>query len=327
MARVVLSMSALAVAFILDCLIGDPPNWQHPVRYLGAAIDYLDKSSRKLFYSAKGLKIAGLLITVITAGGVFVLSVLFLSAAYRLHPFAGWLLEVYLFFVLLAGGDLHRHVSKVRSHLATGDLEKARLSAAMLVSRDTSAMDEKGLSRCALESLFENSADGLIAPLFFIAVGGAPLAVLYKAVNTLDSMLGYKNKDYADLGFFPARLDDILSYLPSRLTAVLFLLAGGLQGGFKRGLKVLAADRNKHDSPNSAWPEAAAAGVLGIKFGGADYYRGQLINRPVINRAGKAPGAKDIARGLTLFWVTALLAFGLFLYLYYRLETGEVFIL
>ncbi len=325
MERVVLSTSALAAAFILDCLIGDPPRWPHPVRCLGTAVDFFDKGSRKFFNSPGGLKAAGLLITVIIAGGAFSLSVILLSTAYRVHPVGGWVVEVYLLFILLAGGDLHRHVSKVSCYLRSGNREKARLGAAMLVSRDTGSMDEKGLSRAALESLFENSADGLIAPLFFIALGGAPLAAFYKAVNTLDSMLGYRNKEYASLGFFPARLDDLLSYIPSRITALFILLAGSLQGGFLRGLKVLAADYNKHDSPNSAWPEAAAAGVLALKFGGPDYYRGHLIKRPVINADGKEPAAKDIARGLILFWITSLLAFVLFFYLYYRFEAWEVF--
>jgi len=326
MERVFLSLAALVIAFSLDCLIGDPPRWPHPVRLLGAAVTFMDNGARRMFSSPRGLKVAGLLIVIIAAGGFAAVIALLLSFFYRLHLVAGWVFEVYILFTMLAGGDLHRHVSKVGKELAGGHLEKARMSVAMLVSRDTKSMDESAISRAALESLFENSADGLIAPLFFIALGGAPLAAFYKAVNTLDSMLGYKSERYEYLGFFPARLDDILSFIPSRLTALFLLLAGLFKKGFIRGVQVLSVDRHKHDSPNSAWPEAAAAGVLGLKFGGPDYYQGRLKKQPVINENGRGPGPVDIAGGLALFWSVSIPAFTLFLYLYYRLDSWEVFI-
>lgn len=309
MERTALSILALTIAYVLDHLIGDPSRFPHPVRILGAVIDLLENAARRLFISPGGLKFSGFLIVVIAAGGSVFLTIILLTAAYRLNMAAGLLLELYIFFTVLAGGDLRNHVMKVGHYLKAGRLEKARSSVALLVSRDTGSLNENGVSRAALESLFENSSDGLVGPLFFAALGGAPLAVFYKAVNTLDSMLGYKSNEYLNLGCFAARIDDLLSFIPARLTALFLILAGSGQGGFRRGLQALHADRHKHQSPNSAWPEAAAAGVLDIRFGGADFHQGKLREQPVINAQGKESEQKDIWRALDLFWRMSLLAF------------------
>lgn len=314
---------ALAAAYFLDSLIGDPRRLPHPVRLLGMIIVLLEKAARRFFVSPEGLKIAGLLIVVLTAGGSAVVTVFLLAQAYRLHMVSGLLFETYVLFTVLAGGDLRNHVVKVEQNLRAGKLDKARSSAALLVSRDTANLDAGGVSRAALESLFENSADGLVAPLFFAAVGGPAAAVLYKAVNTLDSMIGYKNKEYGDIGFFAAKIDDILNFIPARLTAVFIILAGAAHRGWRNGWQVLIEDRRKHDSPNSAWPEAAAAGVLGISFGGTDYYQGEMIFKPVINAGGREPEGGDIKRGLALFHRTSILAFTSLLLLYYLLRTWE----
>ncbi len=314
---------ALAAAYFLDSLIGDPRRLPHPVRLLGMIIVLLEKAARRFFVSPEGLKIAGLLIVVLTAGGSAVVTVFLLAQAYRLHMVSGLLFEIYVLFAVLAGGDLRNHVVKVEQNLRAGKLDKARSSAALLVSRDTANLPAGGVSKAALESLFENSADGLVAPLFFAAVGGPAAAVLYKAVNTLDSMIGYKNKEYSDIGFFAAKIDDILNFIPARLTAVFIILAGAAHHGWRNGWQVLIEDRRKHDSPNSAWPEAAAAGVLGISFGGTDYYQGEMIFKPVINAGGREPAGGDIKRGLALFHRTSILAFTSLLLLYYLLRTWE----
>jgi len=323
--RVVLSISALGLAYLLDYMIGDPPYLPHPVRCLGMVIEGLEKVARRFFVSAAGLKAAGFLIVIIAAAGSVLAAFFLIEGAHRFHYLAGWLLEIYILFTVLAGGDLRRHVSRVGWELHSGRLDRARTGTALLVSRDTGRLDESGISRATLESLFESSADGLVAPLFFAALGGAPLAVLYKAVNTLDSMLGYLTDEFKDLGFFSARLDDILCYIPSRLTAGLLILAGAMEGVSGRGLRVLIRDRGKHNSPNSAWPEAAAAGVLGVKFGGPDYYHGRLKEQPLINEAGRNARPGDIDRGLALFNRVSIIAFICFMIIYYLLQTGEVF--
>lgn len=318
-----LTLTALAAAYLLDSLIGDPRCLPHPVRLLGRIIILMEKTLRRFFISPQGLKAAGLLIVVIVAGGSAVVTAFLLVQAYRLHIGFGLFLEVYVLFAALAGGDLRNHVAKVEHNLKAGKLDQARASAALLVSRDTCNLDEGGVSRAALESLFENSADGLVAPLFFAAVGGPAGAVFYKAVNTLDSMIGYKTEEYSDLGFFAAKTDDFLNFIPARLTAFLIILAGAFCCRWRNGWRVLIEDRHKHQSPNSAWPEAAAAGVLGISFGGADHYRGERLFRPIINSAGREPESGDIKRALALFCRTSILAFISLLSLHYFLRTWE----
>lgn len=321
-----LSLSAFFLAGLLDWLIGDPRWLPHPVRLLGRIINLLERTAKSLFSSRIGLRLAGIIIVVITAGGSGFLVYLLVKSTYNLHPAAGFITELYLYFTVLAGGDLRNHILRVDKAFEEGKLDEARAATAMLVSRDTKTLREEDLARATLESLFENSADGLVAPLFFIALGGPVAAVFYKAVNTLDSMIGYKNSDYLDLGCFSARLDDLLNFIPARLTAFLIILAGSGRGNFSSAVKVLRKDRRKHDSPNSAWPEAAAAGVLGIRFGGADYYRGKLVERPVINREGNEAGFSDISLGLKLYYRTSLLAFIGFFILAWWVRIWGVFI-
>lgn len=304
-----LSLLALAVAVLLDWLIGDPRGLPHPVRLLGSLIGLLEKAARRLFLNSTGLKLAGVLIVLLVTGLAGLAAYLLLAGAYRLHPAAGLLVETYLIFAMLAGGDLRNHVARVSEKLQVSDLGKARLAAAMLVSRNTETLDEKGLSRAALESLFENSADGVVAPLLFTALGGPVAAVIYKAVNTLDSMLGYRTREMIDIGYAAAKTDDLLSYIPARLTALLLIGAGLFQRRARAGWRVLREDRRKHESPNSAWPEAAAAGVLGLSFGGSDRYGKELKARPVINSRGREPLPADIERGLILYRRTVLPAF------------------
>lgn len=199
-----MASAALAAAYLLDLWVGDPPRLPHPVRLLGVMIGLLEKTARRLFKTEAGLKSAGAAIVILAAGGSALAALIAVRAGYALHPLAGLILETYIFFSVLAGGDLHNHVFRVKQNLEAGRLEEARRSAAMLVSRDTGRLEEGGVSRAALESLFENSADGLVAPLFFAAVGGPAAAVFYKAVSTLDSMIGYRTEKYKDLGFFAA---------------------------------------------------------------------------------------------------------------------------
>ena len=324
MERVFFTLAALLVAYILDYLIGDPRSWPHPVRLLGKLIEIGEGAARRIFKTPAGLKVGGLLILLVTGLGSVAVVITLIRLAYGLHPAAGFIVEVYIIFTTLAGGDLCNHVLAVEKKLAQKDIPGAQGAVSMLVSRDTAELDQNGVSRAALESLFENSADGLVAPLFYTAIGGPAATVFYKTVNTLDSMLGYKTEELKDIGFFPAKIDDILSFIPARLTALYIILAGMLHGKWQRGLKVLSADRNKHQSPNSAWPMAAAAGVLGIGFGGRDYFRGDVIKRPRINVLGKAALGSDIDRGLTLFRTTSLLALFTLLFLTYWIRSLEV---
>lgn len=326
MEKVYLAIAALGAAYLLDLIIGDPRWLPHPVRALGLLISLLEKAVRRIFRSGPGLKLGGAITVFITAGGAALLTYYVLKTAYQANFLIGIIVEVYILFSVFAGGDLYRHLSRVDKDLEQPGLQKARASVALLVSRDTANLDESGISRAALESLFENSADGLIGPLFFAALGGPVLAVFYKGVSTLDSMLGYKTVKYKDIGYFAAKTDDFLNYIPARLTAVIIVLTGIVQGRGKEGWKVLMQDHNKHASPNSAWPEAAAAGVLGLRFGGADFFDGAAVERPVINAAGDLPLRKDIQRGLLLFRRVSLLSAIVLIVFAYYLRSGEVFL-
>jgi len=323
MDRALISALLLTLAYLLDWVLGDPPWFPHPVRLLGAFIGFLEKTVRRIFKAQTGLQFAGILMVIIAAGGSAALVFVLVAAAYRLHTAAGLFAELYIYYAMLAGGDLRHHILRVKTALDDEDLEKARFATSMLVSRDTKNLEEPGLSRASIESLFENSADGLVAPLFFAALGGPVGAVFYKTVNTLDSMIGYKNDQYLHLGRCAAKLDDFLNYIPARFTALVILVAGLSWQRLYPAFKVLKSDRRKHESPNSAWPEAAAAGVLGIKLSGADYYGGKLIDRPAINEHGREAAADDIGRGLSLYYRTSILAFALLASLAWWIRTWE----
>jgi adenosylcobinamide-phosphate synthase len=326
MDRSFLTIIALVSAYLLDFLIGDPPWLPHPVRLIGSIISSFEKLLRRICKKAAALKMGGLVLVIVIAGGSAVLVYLIITAAYRTHPAAGFVIELYFYFAVLAGGDLRNHLSRVEKVLVKGNLEEGRSKVAMLVSRDTESLNSEELSRAALESLFENSSDGLVAPLVYAAVGGPAAAFFYKAVSTMDSMIGYKNKDYKALGFAAAKLDDLLNYIPARLTALLILIAGSAEKTIVRAWRVLLADRHKHESPNSAWPEAAAAGVLNVRLGGEAVYSGVARKRPVINATGREAGAEDIAAGIRLFQRTSILALIIlssFAYWLLLLEVGK----
>lgn len=325
MERALISAGTLAAACLLDALVGDPPALPHPVRFLGRVILFLEQGARFLFRSPTGLRVAGFLLVLLAAGGAMSVAALLLSAAHGFHPAAGVLLEVYILFTVLAGRDLRDHVAVVGVALEKGNLKEARLGTAMLVSRETGALDEEGLSRAVLESLFENTADGLVAPLFFAALGGPVAAVFYKTINTLDSMIGYRTERYKDFGFCAAKTDDLFSFIPARLTALAFIITGGDSAARRRSLQVLKKDHGSHESPNSAWPEAAAAGALGVRLGGADRYGDELRYRPPINATGRRAQAADIKRGLILHRRAAVFSVTLLLLGAWLLRIGEVF--
>ena len=320
------SLIALACAALIDWFIGDPPYLPHPVRFLGLLIAILEKKAARFCKSATGLRLAGALIVLIIAGMPALIILFLFKWAYLFHPAAGFILELYIYTTFFAGGDLRNHVLAVKKAFDDCDLGKVRKATSMLVSRQTEGLGEDDLSRATLESLFENSADGVIAPLFYAAIFGPSAIVFYKAVSTLDSMIGYKNKRYKNLGYAAARLDDLLNLIPARLSALLIIFAGAGRKKEYPALPVLWQNRYKHDSPNSAWPEAAAAGVLGLQFGGTDYHQGLPVQRPIINIQGRRPRAGDLAGGLKLYSNTVFLAYGIFIVLAWWIRTQEVFL-
>lgn len=307
---VTLRLFALLLGFFLDLLLGDPRWLPHPIRAIGALIAALEKALRRLFPKRQGGELAGgaaLVILVLALSGGFTLLVLWLCGQVGL--WLRFLAETVLCYQLLATRSLKGESMKVYQALKAGDLEGARHAVSMIVGRDTQRLDEAGVARAAVETVAENASDGVIAPLLFLAIGGAPLGMAYKAVNTMDSMVGYKNDRYLWFGRCAARLDDLVNFIPARLAGLLMCLGAGFSGfDGPNALRIFRRDRKNHKSPNSAHTEAAAAGALHIQLGGPNYYFGKLVDKPAIGDADHPVEPLDIVRVNRLMYATAFLA-------------------
>ncbi len=278
------SFEVLLTALCIDLLIGDPRWFPHPVRLIGLAITGLEKILRKIFPPLIG----GAVLTVFIVGTTF-LGAYYLEGFLRGLPFGDWA-TAFLVSTTIALKGLTGEARKVLAHLKNGSpeaLESARGALLALVGRDTAALDGKGVIRAVIESLAENASDGVIAPVFYYAIGGFPLAMAYKAVNTLDSMVGYRNERYILFGKASARLDDIANYIPARLTGFFISIAAFLPGlDMKKAFTIMLADGGKHPSPNSGVPMAAMAGALDLTLGGPAVYGGRLVDKPFIGNGG-----------------------------------------
>ena len=268
----------ILLALGLDALFGDPPWLPHPVRLIGGLAAAGERFFRRLIRDQRWAGIATVLLVLVVTGAT---SGLLLWGAGRIHPRLGDLLAVLLLYSCFAARDLLAHSRRVYTALWVDDLGEARRRVALLVGRDTAGLDQAGVIRACVESVAENSSDGVVAPLFWAAVGGPVGALLYKAVSTLDSTFGYKNARYLQFGWAAARLDDLANFLPARLTALGLVAAALLCGrDSEAAWRIYRRDRFNHASPNSAHPEAAMAGALGLQLGGPNYYDGQLIEKP-----------------------------------------------
>ncbi|MDO4260799.1 MAG: adenosylcobinamide-phosphate synthase CbiB [Eubacteriales bacterium] len=305
-----LSILAVALGFFLDLLIGDPHWLYHPIRLVGHLIGGLERGLRALFpQTEKGELAAGVCLLVLTAGITTAAAAALLYAAGRIHPYAGFALETVMCYQLLATKALKTETMKVYDALKEGDLPKARYAVSMVVGRDTDALDGIGITKAAVETVAENTSDGVIAPLLFLMIGGAPLGFFYKAVNTMDSMVGYKNDRYLYFGRAAARFDDVLNYVPARLSAVLMTAAAGLCGmDAANGWRIYRRDRYNHSSPNSAHTEAVTAGALHVQLAGNAYYFGKLYEKPTLGDPDRPVEYEDIPRANRLLYVTAVLA-------------------
>lgn len=304
------SLYALLIGFGIDLILGDPHGLPHPVVWIGKLISFLEKTLRKAFpATARGERLAGGVLWLITASVSAGAAWGILWLCMRVHPFLRLAAESLLCWQALAVKSLRDESMKVFSALRTGDLERARRAVSMIVGRDTRRLDEKGVARAAVETVAENTSDGVVAPLLFLALGGAPLGFFYKAVNTMDSMLGYVEPPYQNIGRIPARMDDVMNFIPARLSALLMLAAGTLLGmDGKNGWKIFRRDRYRHASPNSAQTESVCAGLLGLRLAGDAWYHGVLHEKPFIGDPLREIEAEDIPRACRLLYGTAILA-------------------
>ena len=272
----------LPAAFALDIMLGDPRYLPHPVRWMGKTIERLEPPFRRIHFN---LTFCGALYAVVLILGTWLLTFLVLAAAHRLHPFLKTLLDIILIYYCISIRSLDDAAMEVEQCLVQKKAQAARKKVAMIVGRDIDNYEEDGLARATVETVAENLVDGVTAPLFFAAIGGAPLALAYKMTNTLDSMVGYKNQTYQQFGKAAARIDDVLNYIPARLTVpVIALAAQILSGRGERSLATAVCEGANHASPNAGYPEAAFAGALAVKLNGPNYYNGKLVDKPYIGK-------------------------------------------
>lgn len=295
----------ILIGFLLDLLIGDPHFFPHPVKVMGRMISgltgKLNKGERR---RAKGLFMMILLI--ISSGGT---AFLILYLAYSINTYVGIAVGAVMTYQCLAVKQLRTESMAVYKALRKDDLTGGRKAVSMIVGRDTEELSAEGVVKAAVETVAENTSDGIIAPLFFLAIGGPVLGMIYKAVNTMDSMVGYKNDEFGEFGFFPAKMDDILNYIPSRLSALIMISACNTGRYFdaKNAYRIWKRDRQKHESPNSAQTEAVAAGALHIRLAGDASYFGVVHHKPYIGDPDREPETEDIRRINDLMYSTAFL--------------------
>ncbi|MBB5323466.1 adenosylcobinamide-phosphate synthase [Anoxybacillus tepidamans] len=270
---------AIVLAIIIDFLIGDPRWLPHPVRGMGRLIAWLDRRLNKGRYR----RMKGIITLMIVISIVYVIGYALIYESYRLSTALGIAVEAVLIFTTIAAKSLQEAAWNVLIPLEQGDLRKARQELSMIVGRDTEALDEPEIVRACVETVAENTSDGITAPLFYALIGGGALALVYRAVNTCDSMLGYKNEMYREFGWASARLDDVFNYVPARLTAWVMVIVNSRS--IRRSARLLLRDARKHPSPNSGWGEAAMAAILGVQLGGMNTYQGVVSHRPKIGDA------------------------------------------
>ena len=302
------------VSLLLDSLLGDSSRIPHPVVWMGKGIQFLEKNLRKrLPDTPRGEIIGGGLMACILAGGTLALSGGILHFMYRVHPVCFYAVSILWGWQCLAMRGLRDESSNVQKYLERGTLEEARKQVGRIVGRDTDALTGAGVIRAAVETVAENFSDGVIAPLLYLVIGGAPLSLCYKAINTMDSMVGYKNDVYLYFGKIPARMDDLANYVPSRISAFLLMAAALFCGEDAGGaLKIWKRDRRSHTSPNAGQTEAAMAGALGIWLGGPASYFGVLHEKPYIGDAAREPESADIQRVNRLMYTGSLLGLVIF---------------
>ena len=302
---------SLLAAFILDMLFADPPAIPHPVVIIGKGISFLEKNLRAVFPDTpKGKRAAGGIMAALIPVTTFIISGGLCLLAWIASPVIFMVLHTFWCWQAIAVRGLAKEARNVRQYLTPEvRIEEARRAVGRIVGRDTGALDAAGVTKACVETVAENFSDGVMAPFFYMMIGGAPLALTYKSINTMDSMVGYKNETYIDFGRVPARLDDAAGYIPSRLGALLWIAAAALTGMNARGaFRIWRRDCRNHASPNSAQTESACAGALGVQLAGPAYYFGEYYDKPTIGDALRPIEAEDITRTVRMLYAASILA-------------------
>ena len=306
------------IAYGIDLMIGDPYWFPHPIRAIGKLISYVENIIRKTTSSPLGLKIGGFILTLTTVLITYFTTYFILALVKDIHIYLYYLMNIVLLWTTIATKCLKEESIKVYNALKNKDILLGRKLLSYIVGRDTTHLNNSQITKAVIETVAENTSDGVVAPIFYMFIGGAPLALAYKAINTLDSMVGYKNEKYLYLGYASAKLDDIANFIPARITGIMLVIASGiLRLNMGQSLKILIRDRRNHSSPNCAYPEAAVAGALGIQLGGSHYYFGKLVYKPTIGDDIRGVDNHNIIDTIKLMYVTSLLALLLFTFIHW----------
>ena len=315
-------MIAFALGYALDLIIGDPHGAPHPIRLIGRLIAFLEKK-----WNADDKQTAlknGRKLVVVVSGSALIITAAIMAAAYLIHPYVGIAAEAVLMYYILAARSLYDESMAVYRRLKKNDTDGARKSVSMIVGRDTAMLDENGITKAAVETVAENASDGVIAPILYTAIGGPALGMFYKSVNTMDSMVGYKNDKYINFGRAAALTDDVLNFIPSRISAYIMIFSCVFLGkdfSTSGAYKIHKRDARKHASPNAAQTESVCAGALGIRLAGDASYFGKIYRKPFIGDANREVVFKDIKRANRLMLASsficeaACIAIGIFLIL------------
>ena len=305
-----ISLVALVMGYILDLIFGDPYWMPHPVRFIGNLISILEKVIRRFMPKTKrGEYIGGIILTVMVVSISMVIPLVIILMAKSINTYLALTVETFMCYQILATKSLKVESMKVYDELEKNDLPSARKAVSMIVGRDTKDLTFSGVAKAAVETVAENTSDGIIAPMIFIAIGGAPMGFFYKAINTMDSMVGYKNEKYMNFGRFAAKLDDVVNYLPARISAYQMILSSFfLRYDYKNAFKIYKRDRYNHASPNSAQTESVCAGALDVQLAGNAYYFGKLYVKPTIGDDIREINYDDIKKANRLLYCTSFIS-------------------
>ncbi|WP_025162092.1 adenosylcobinamide-phosphate synthase CbiB [Paraclostridium bifermentans] len=302
----------MVIAYLLDLVIGDPYSFPHPVRFIGNLIRFTEGKIRIIFKSKKQLKIGGFLLWTITVGFTALVTNLIQNLLCINNIFYVIIASIIL-YTTLSTKCLADEAKKIYEVLKTGDIEKSRKQLSYIVGRDTTSLNENEIIRATVETVAENTVDGIISPMMYGFIGGPVLAMAYKAINTLDSMVGYKNEKYGDIGFASAKIDDIANFIPARITPFFMMIASFILGfNSKKSIKIAMRDRKNHKSPNCAYAEGAVAGALEVQLGGTNMYFGEKVYKPTIGDKDRELEAEDILRTNKIMYLTSFIALVIF---------------
>jgi adenosylcobinamide-phosphate synthase len=312
-----MALISIFIGYILDLIIGDPYSFPHPVRIIGKLIKFLEDKIRRLAKNKRTLRIGGFFLWIITVGTTYIITYLIIKLS-SINIYLLTIINSIVIYTTLSTKCLKDEAIKIYKILKENDLEKSRIQLSYIVGRDTKNLSKLEIIRAVVETVAENTVDGIISPMFYAFIGGAPLAMAYKAVNTLDSMVGYKNEKYAEIGFASAKIDDIANFIPARITMFFMSIASVFLGyDYKSCIKIAIRDRKNHKSPNCAYPEGAIAGTLGIQLGGTNTYFGESVYKPTIGDKIREIDEEDIVRTNKIMYASSFTALIIFSLIYY----------